>query len=256
MASHDDDSRDVLLAYRARHSPPARAAADNWQQLVRRIDAGEPAPVLGLTRPPARPASSSARAWTFGLLAAAAVALLAARLVWPEQFSAQGRDLGAAAPYQHEPDARPRAVEVPTPPPAPTAAQPVSTDISSLAPPTAPSVQRPVSSPMPEKTASDVDLASELATVRAAAQAVRAGDGAGALRHADAYLAAHPRGSLVPEARLRRLEALCLLGRADEARREVDAFLADYPHSPLRERAAGACNSSDDSGDPRPLPGR
>jgi hypothetical protein len=257
MASHDDDSRDVLLAYRARHSPPARAAADNWQQLVRRIDAGEPAPVLGPARAPARPSSSSsARAWTVGLLAAAAVALLAARLVWPEQFSARGRDLGAAAPYQHEPDARPRAVEVQAPPPAPAAARPVSEDISTVAPPVAPSVQRPVPSPMLEKTGHDVDLASELATVRAAAQAVRAGDGEGALRHADAYLAAHPRGSLVPEARLRRIEAQCLLGRADEARREVDAFLADYPHSPLRERVAGACNSSDDSGAPRPLPGR
>ncbi|PCC72534.1 hypothetical protein SAMN02745121_08748 [Nannocystis exedens] len=208
---------------------------------MRRIDAGEPAPALGPERVPARPPFSSARTWAFGLLAAAAAALLAARLVWPDSFSARGRDVGAAAPYQHQPDARPRAVEVPAPPAAAAAARPVPSDVSEAPAPAAPSVHRPVSSPMPEKPATEADLARELASVRAAAQAVRDGDGATALRHADAYLAAHPRGSLVPEARLRRLEALCLLGRGDEARREADAFLADYPHSPLRERAAAAC---------------
>ncbi|MCY1012905.1 hypothetical protein OV079_46690 [Nannocystis pusilla] len=251
MASHDDDSRDVLLAYRARHAPPARSAADNWQQLLRRIDAGEPAPALGPVEAPARTGSSSARTWAFGLLAAAAAALLAARLVWPDSFSARGRDAGAAAPYQHQPDARPQAVEVAGPPSA-AASRPVPSDISPEPPAPVPALQRPVSPSMPEKTGPEADLARELAAVRAAAQAVRDGDGATALRRADEYLSAHPRGSLVPEARLRRLEALCLLGRGDEARREADAFLADYPQSPLRERAAAACKSSHDSGEPRP----
>ncbi|MDC0717200.1 tetratricopeptide repeat protein [Nannocystis bainbridge] len=256
MASHDDDSRDLLLGYRERHAPSPQAAADNWQQLLRRIDAGEPAPVLGAGEAPMPAPASAARTWAFGLLAAAAAALLVARFVWPERFSARGRDLGAAAPYQHEPDARPQSLAVPAP--APTASTPraVPEDSPSLAPPTAASVQRPVPSTMPEKPAAEIDLARELAAVRAAAQAVRDGDGAAALGHADAYLAAHPRGSLVPEARLRRLEALCLLGREDEARREVDAFLADYPQSPLRERATAACKSSHGSDDRRPSPGQ
>jgi hypothetical protein len=252
MASHDDDSRDVLLAYRARHAPSARSAADNWQQLLRRIDAGEPAPALGPVEAPARSGPSSARTWAFGLLAAAAAALLAARLVWPDSFSARGRDASAAAPYQHQPDARPQAVEVADPPAAAPVAAHVPSDISEDPPAPPPAAQRPVPSSMLEKPGQEVDLARELATVRAAAQAVRDGDGATALRRADEYLSAHPRGSLVPEARLRRLEALCLLGRGDEARREADVFLADYPQSPLRERATAACRSSHDSGEPRP----
>lgn len=254
MASHDDPSRDLLLAYRAHRGPPPRAAADNWQQLVRRIDAGEPAPALAdadeADDPPSRRVDLRARAWAVGL-AAAAAALIAARLAWPERFTAQGRDLGAAAPYQHEPEARPQPVQSLPPPRAAVPPAPVPS-VQSPEPAAAPAIQRPVPSAMPERTAESADLARELTAIRAAAQAVRAGDGAAALRHADDYLAAHPRGGLVPEARLRRIEALCLLARAAEARREVDAFLADYPHSPLRERATAACNSSHGLDVPRP----
>ncbi|MDC0670909.1 hypothetical protein [Nannocystis radixulma] len=255
MASHDDDPRDLLLAYRAQQGPPPRAAADNWQQLVRRIDAGEPAPALAFAEPPPRPASSSSRVWAYGLLAAAAAALITARFVWPERFSIRGRDAAAAAPYLHEPDAREQPVQAPAPRPSLVPAAPVPADIPT-APVAQPAPQRPAPVAMPERPADETDLARELATVRAAGQAVRDGDGAAALRHADDYLAAHPRGSLVPEARLRRIEALCLLARPNDARREVDAFLVDYPHSPLRERARAACNSSHEIGEPRPLPDR
>ncbi|MCY1055294.1 hypothetical protein [Nannocystis sp. SCPEA4] len=253
MASHDDDPRDLLHAYRAQHGPPPRAAADNWQQLVRRIDAGEPAPALAFAEPPPRPASSSSsRVWAYGLLAAAAVALLTARFVWPERFSTRGRDAAAAAPYLHEPDAREQPVQAPAPRPSLVPAVPVPADIPPAPPVAQPVPQRLAPSAMPERPGDAADLARELATVRAAGQAVRDGDGAAALRHADDYLVAHPRGSLVPEARLRRIEALCLLARPADARREVDAFLVDYPHSPLRERARAACNSSHEIGESRP----
>ncbi|MBZ5714572.1 hypothetical protein [Nannocystis pusilla] len=251
MASPDDDPRDLLLAYRAQHGPPPRAAADNWQRLVRRIDAGEPAPALAFAEPPPRSASPS-RVWAYGLLAAAAVALITARFVWPERFSTRGRDAAAAAPYLHEPDAREQPVQAPAPRPSLIPAPPVPADIPPAAPAAQPAPPRSAPSVMPERPGDEADLARELATVRAAGQAVRDGDGVAALRHADAYLVAHPRGSLVPEARLRRIEALCLLARPSDARREVDAFLVDYPHSPLRERARAACNSSHEIGEPRP----
>lgn len=256
MASHDDDPRALLLAYRAHNGPPVRAAADNWQQLVRRIDAGEPAPALADDEAPVPARASSSRTWAYGLLAAAAAALIAARFVWPERFTGQARDAAAAAPYHHDADAPLRSVQAAAPRPSPVREPPVPADISS-APPAQPAPpQKHVSSSMPEKTDDTTDLAAELATVRAASQAVRDGDGDLALRHADAYLSAHPRGALVPEARLRRIEALCLLARPADARREVDAFLRDYPHSPLRERARSACNSSHEIDEPRPLPDR
>jgi len=255
MASHDDDPRALLLAYRAQHAPPVRAAADNWQQLVARIDAGEHAPTLAGDEP-RPPAASPSRVWAYGLLAAAAAALIAARFVWPERFTGQGRDTAAAAPYLHDTDAPLQPVQAPAPRPSLVPEPPVPADISPAPAVLPPPPQKPVSPSMPEKTDDATDLARELASVRAAAQAVRAGDGADALRHADTYLSAHPRGSLVPEARLRRIEALCLLARPTDARREVDAFLRDYPHSPLRERARSACNSSNEIGEPRPLPDR
>src|SRR5690606_389454 len=144
MASHDDDPRELLLAYRGQNSPPAGAAADNWQQLVRRIDAGEPAPPLAPDEPRADTAPP-APGWAYPLLAAAA-ALLAARFVWPERSSAQGRDLGAAAPYHHNSGSPSQPVTVPAPRPSQAPPQPVSSDISPEAPPVpAPTLQRPSS---------------------------------------------------------------------------------------------------------------
>jgi hypothetical protein len=61
------------------------------------------------------------------------------------------------------------------------------------------------------------------------------------LTRADAYLRAHPGGAFAPEARLHRAEALCLLGRVDEARAAAAAFERDLPSSPLRARVAAVC---------------
>lgn len=257
--SHRDETRDPLLAYRAELGPHPRAAAANWQALVRRIDAGEPAPELpdDLEPPQPRPRSN---AWAL-FLAAAAVALLAVRMTSPAPSSAETRPhdaAAAAAPYQHTTDSAPRGVHA-SDPPAPASPEPepepepVPADISPLEP-APPALPRPASSSMSERTSAQSGLARELAPVRAAAHAVRDGDGALALRHADEYLARHPKGAFVPEARLRRIEALCLLARRADADLEVSAFLADYPDSPLRERVRSACNSSDGSPTVRPLP--
>jgi outer membrane protein assembly factor BamD (BamD/ComL family) len=85
------------------------------------------------------------------------------------------------------------------------------------------------------------DLARELAQVRAAGEALRDRQGAAALAAADAYLRTYPGGAFVPEARLHRSEALCLLGRTDEARAAADAFLRELPDSPLRARVRSVC---------------
>ena len=85
------------------------------------------------------------------------------------------------------------------------------------------------------------DLAVELAQVRAAGEAVRAGKGEEGLAAAEAYLLAHPLGAFAPEARLHRAEALCLLGRVAEARAVAAAFVRELPDSPLRARVVGVC---------------
>ena len=91
------------------------------------------------------------------------------------------------------------------------------------------------------KDRSTGDLAVELAQVRAAGEAVRAGRGEEALAAAEAYLRAHPLGAFAPEARLHQAEALCLLGREAAARAAAEAFLRELPDSPLRARVAGVC---------------
>lgn len=256
--SHRDDPRDPLFAYRLQQGPPPGAAAANWQQLVRRIDAGEPAPVLaGEPESPHRRPHPRSRAWAI-VLAAAAAALIVARLAWPERFAARGRDAASAAPYHHTPDPSPRGVLAPEPLPSgrTDASDPVPSDIPLPAPAAPPALQRPAASSMVDRPDASSDLSRELALVRSAARAVRDGDGAAALRHADDYLARHPKGGFVPEARLQRIDALCLLGRAAEARAEVTTFLAAYPDSPLRERVQSACISSDGSPALRPSPDR
>lgn len=256
-----DKPRDPLVAYRVQQGPGPRAAAANWERLVRRIEAGEPAPALGdeLESSPGAPHPRS-RAWAIAL-AAAAAALIAARLAWPERFSAGDRELGAAAPYHHTLDPQLHSVEVAAPR---RAAAPdylikkeeeesVPSDIL-LAPAPPPPLLRPAPSATGRAVAVEADLARELAAVRAAAQAVRDGDGAAALGHADGYLAEHPRGAFVPEAKLQRIDALCLLARVAEAQRDVGAFLAAYPDSPLRARVEAACISPHGSVSPRPSP--
>lgn len=93
----------------------------------------------------------------------------------------------------------------------------------------------------PTAAAGAADLGRELALLRAAAEALRAGQGAQALAHAEDYLERHPAGVFVPEARLHRAEALCLLGRAEDARAASAAFLRELPESPLGARIAAVC---------------
>ena len=85
------------------------------------------------------------------------------------------------------------------------------------------------------------ELARELLQVRAASEALRDGRGEDALAAVDRYLRSYPTGTFVPEARLHRSEALCLLGRRDEARAAAAAFLRELPDSPLRARVSSVC---------------
>jgi hypothetical protein len=92
-------------------------------------------------------------------------------------------------------------------------------------------------SPAQASTAhSSSDLAGELAALDAAAKAIQAGNGVGALTLLDAYTRTFTRRSLDLEAKVLRAEALESAGRHDEAVARAKAFVAHYPTSPLAVR--------------------
>jgi hypothetical protein len=99
--------------------------------------------------------------------------------------------------------------------------------------------------PEPEASASHapapVDrLQEELSLVRAAHDALRAGQPAVALERMDEHRRAYPDGALSEERDALRVGALCALGRAD-AQAEARAFLANHPASPFVARVREAC---------------
>jgi hypothetical protein len=250
----NDEPRDLLAAFRAERNPPPGAAERSWARLTERIAADEPAPRLA-DEPV--PTDTRSRAWAFGL-AAAAAALIAARLLFPDSGLFRRPDAASEAPYQRatagddardvEPRPAPRP-RIPTVDPAPEIVPVPPSDV----PPADPPLKKIAPSTMSSETSAP-DLAHQLELVRAASRAVRDGDGDGALRQADDYLARYPRGAFVPEARLTRIEALCRLARRADAARDVAAFVIAYPDSPLRARAESVCpaDSGDGSDEPRP----
>ncbi len=230
---HDDDrerrsaaaraAASLLLDHRDAQQPPSGAAEAAWQRLQARIHAGETGPEVD-ANPRARGRGR--------IVVGAALAIAAAAILWqlsPRALVRRGEADGHEAVFRrdeaddsHRARARsqPRAVKESTPAPVPV---PV------------------VSSPSVPKDRAVPDLAAELAQLRGITDALRARDGATALARADEYLRAQPSGSFRPEARLHRAEALCLLGRDDDARAAAAAFLRDLPSSSLRARITAVC---------------
>jgi hypothetical protein len=90
--------------------------------------------------------------------------------------------------------------------------------------------------PLPKARPAKPTLTEELAAVDAASSALRAGDGAGAMRMLDEYARRFPRGRLRLEASVLRIEALAKTGQRAEAARRAKAFLKRYPNSVLAPR--------------------
>jgi hypothetical protein len=84
-------------------------------------------------------------------------------------------------------------------------------------------------------------LARELSQVRGAQAAIKGGDGPTALIALDAHDRDFPRGQLGEEASALRIEALCLIGHADQARAVHATFVARWPRSAQRDRVDRSC---------------
>jgi hypothetical protein len=123
--------------------------------------------------------------------------------------------------------ARSRALVSNAPPPAPRV---VSADEHALLDETPPAIDQGADA-----------LARELAFVRNAQAALRAGDGAAALVALDAHDRDFPAGQLAEEAGVLRVEALCAVGRAIDASDARAEFLARFPRSAQTARARRAC---------------
>ena len=129
----------------------------------------------------------------------------------------------------------PAPVVTPEVSPAPAATTlPVPKTLSS---PVAPSI------PVAPAAAPPSDLDVEIALLQDANGAIRAKDGARALRLLDEHARRFPNGALGEESEAARVFALCAIGRADEARDVAGRFLREHPRSPLAQRVSRACDA-------------
>jgi hypothetical protein len=82
-------------------------------------------------------------------------------------------------------------------------------------------------------------LADELAALDRARARLSSGDASGALGKLDEYARMYPRGRLVLEAEVLRIDALAKSGRRDAARKRAESFLSRHPNSVLASRVRG-----------------
>ena len=86
----------------------------------------------------------------------------------------------------------------------------------------------------------------EVALMRDAQVALRAGNAPRALRLVDEHAQRYPFGALAEEREALRVFALCDLGRTAEAGAEATIFLSAHPQSPIADRVRSSCNAKKD----------
>jgi hypothetical protein len=161
--------------------------------------------------------------WT-KLLAISGIGVTAAAPVGYYAWQHVGREpapVVAAQPQEARP--LPPAPRTPEPPaPEPLVEPPVR------ATPVAPRVE--------PKSSSASALAAELGALDAARSRLAAGDAQGALSLLDDHARIYPRGRLVLEAEVLRIDALAKSGQMSAAKRRAEAFLKRHPNSVLASR--------------------
>jgi hypothetical protein len=146
-----------------------------------------------------------------------------------------------AAPLMPAQPVRPRAPLSPAPVAAPaTAPLPIASASAGLL--QAPSPPLAVTAVPDARTPVAAHLAEDLALLRQAHQALRAGDAASALSLLDRPGSSLDAGPLAEEAQLARISALCQLGRTTEAHTATERLLATWPGSPAGKRLRDGCS--------------
>jgi hypothetical protein len=161
--------------------------------------------------------------WT-KLLAISGIGVTAAAPVGFHVWQQAERDPSPVVAVQTQ-EARPTAPVPRTPqPPAPEARE----EPPARATPLAPRVE--------SKSSSASALTAELGALDAARSRLAAGDPSGALSLLDNYARSYPRGRLVLEAEVLRIDALAKSGQMGPAKRRAEAFLKRHPNSVLASR--------------------
>jgi hypothetical protein len=181
-------------------------------------------------------------------------AIVAASLV--TVFDRSTGDPAPAARTQ-PPEAPPLTPLAPTATPAPETSTPDEVAHPALTPPSSdrepgpatvaatPAPHPPAAAAKTEEPADVKSITRETRLIEEARAALAAGDGATALRLAQAHSARFPGGALAEEAAAVGVLAHCKLGHSDAAQREAARFRARYPSSPHLPRLAGSCATND-----------
>ncbi|WP_437730555.1 hypothetical protein [Sorangium sp. So ce1335] len=156
------------------------------------------------------------------------------------QLPAVALDLGAPPPLTPAPRRRP-ALPVGSDARAPSGGSASAPSGGSASAPSGGSASAP-SGGSASAPAAGSTLPGELALLRGAQGALRAGDAGRALALLEEHAAEFREGALRDERRAARVFALCALGRIDASRAEAARFLRDAPRSPLAERVRAACS--------------
>ena len=177
-----------------------------------------------------------------GVVSAASSSLLG-KVTWAKLLLVSGLGATVAAPvgyvaWRHaHPQALARTAQVVVPRPVASAIvpplEPVHPPENSLAPPVLPAPK------VEARTTSASALAAELGALDMARARLASGDPTGALARLDDYSRAYPRGRLVLEAEVLRIDALSRAGQRGQAKKRAEAFLKRHPNSVLATRVRG-----------------
>jgi hypothetical protein len=241
MSNLDPDR--LLQLYRSAHEPSAVEHERALGVVLRRVDAGDPG--LTLLATPTKAAGRSVRLIVLGgVIALAGVGLgygLGERGRAPSSTTAVAeREAPPAPPQLDAPPAPPAAVVIPS-------REPSSEEPSVEPPEPAPKRRRraaPKSAPEPESVPpppSASTLREEMQLLSKGRKLMRDADPTAALAVFESHGSRFPSGALAEEREVHRHEALCELGRLDQARALRSAFARDYPRSPHAAKLARAC---------------
>jgi len=221
----DADRERVLVALRARLGEAALAATSAPQP----------------PRTPSQPSLAGSNLLKWGWVGPTVLVAGAAALFVPRALQQREQ----AAPVAHT------SVSVVIPPPAAPSSAPAevapspSAEAVDRASPRAESVEgtsRPADAPKTQPRSRDT-LAEEVALLSRAETELHAGRPAKALVALAEHQRKFPRGALAEERTAARIQALCALGRSDEANAQLRQLLHISPNSPQEERARQACRA-------------
>jgi TolA-binding protein len=155
--------------------------------------------------------------------------------VAPPDLAEERQELDEANDDPDEPELVPEAVEPEIEPPV---------GRSRAAKPRASTHENPSHAIAPETPEST--LAEEMRLLGAGQRALNSGAFSEALRHFDEHRRRFPNGALAQERELKRIQSLCRLGRATQARAAAQAFAKRRPGTQSAERALAICRSKDE----------